>query len=94
MEQEMTLKKTVFKVGKAKVDHYNGVLMVDMFDHDYNRLGFHRAKDGSFAFDAFYLHERLLGEIDPSVEIRTVHGVIDFLKTQGVSMVYTGELER
>lgn len=92
-EKDMVMKRIVFKVAKADVDIHKDTVMVDMFDEDYNRLAFNKDSKRKFAFDAFYLKERLLGDVPEDVRLKTIYDVIDFLKTQGVSMVYTASKE-
>lgn len=94
MEQEnLVMKRIVFKVAKADVDTHKQTVMVDMFDEDYNRLAFNKDSKGKYAFDAFYLHERLMGEVPEGTQLKTIYDIIAFLKTQGVSMTYTANKE-
>lgn len=92
-EKDMVMKRIVFKVAKANIDTHKDTVMVDMFDENYNRLAFNKDSKRRFAFDAFYLKERILGDVPEGVTFKTVYDVIDFLKTQGVSMVYTANKE-
>ena len=91
MEQGEAIKSTTFFITKAVTEITGGVVMIDMFDKDFNRMYFHKTVQGEFIFDAYYLHDRVKGNTEKN--IKNIYEVIDLLEEHGVKLIYTAERE-
>lgn len=85
-------KSKIYKFYKFNMDNHRGVVMVDLFDKDYNRHYFHIQPSGECIFEVMSPRQHTKFHTDiPSKSVKSLSDIQRILKDEGIQIVFVHE---
>lgn len=82
-------KDKIYKFYGFNIDNHQGVVMVDLFDKDYNRFYFHVQPSGECIFESMSPRQHTKFHTDvQSTEVKSLVEIQNILKDEGIQIVF------